>query len=280
MRFPRLTIWRMMAAVMVIAVALAFFRWVNDDLISERKDASERMACANHLRQIALALASYENIEGTFPPGTVFSAELPPMKRLSFFVMIAPYLCDQRSGLLFEKDLPWDDQKNRLPIIRPSPIESPASTTTTFFPPCFSFLECPKNSSRIDPGKLGPIDYIGIAGIGVDSPKLLTTHPRAGVFGYDRHTRMVDIKDGVSSTMMVMETAIDNGPWTAGGPATIRGLDPNRQPYIGVSRQFGGIHNGGAMVVFADGSVHCIRSTIDPKIFEALSTIAGSEKCE
>ncbi len=31
------------------------------------------------------------------------------------------------------------------------------------------------------------------------------------------------------------------------------------------------------MVAFADGSVRFLRETIDPKVFEAISTIAGGE---
>jgi prepilin-type processing-associated H-X9-DG protein len=38
------------------------------------------------------------------------------------------------------------------------------------------------------------------------------------------------------------------------------------------------MHRGGAMVLFADGSVRSIRESIDSKTFEALSTIAGGEE--
>jgi len=58
----------------------------------------------------------------------------------------------------------------------------------------------------------------------------------------------------------------------------VRGLDPANQPYLGKGRQFGGSHPGGAMVLFVDGSVHFIRDSIDPRAFEALSTIAGGEQ--
>jgi prepilin-type processing-associated H-X9-DG protein len=77
--------------------------------------------------------------------------------------------------------------------------------------------------------------------------------------------------------MAVAETGRALGPWTAGGPPTIRGLDPSDRPYIGQDRQFGGTHPGGSMVLFVDGSVRFVKSSIDPRVFEAMSTIAGGE---
>ena len=97
-------------------------------------------------------------------------------------------------------------------------------------------------------------------------------HPRAGVFGYDRQTRVPDITDGVSNTLLLAETGLANGPWTAGGPATVRGLDPSRPPYIGRGRQFGGMHKGGVIVALADGSVRHIAFSINPDVFSLLGT--------
>ena len=77
--------------------------------------------------------------------------------------------------------------------------------------------------------------------------------------------------------MMLAETTAGVGPWTAGGFTTVRGLDPARRPYIGRGRQFGGTHPGGAMVAFADGSIRFLGESIDPQVFEALSTVAGGE---
>jgi prepilin-type processing-associated H-X9-DG protein len=78
--------------------------------------------------------------------------------------------------------------------------------------------------------------------------------------------------------MAIIETASKNGPWRAAGLSTIRGLDRTRLPYLGRAHQFGGLHRGGAMVGFADGSVRFIRETIEPGVLESISTIAGAEQ--
>jgi prepilin-type processing-associated H-X9-DG protein len=121
------------------------------------------------------------------------------------------------------------------------------------------------------------VHYVGVAGVGPDAPYLPVDHRRAGVFGYDRVTRIVDIVRGTSNTMMIIETAKDNGPWTAGGPATVRGVDPATRPNIGTGRPFGGIHRGGVNVLFADASIRFVRATVDPAVFERIATIGDVE---
>jgi prepilin-type processing-associated H-X9-DG protein len=98
------------------------------------------------------------------------------------------------------------------------------------------------------------------------------------VFGYDRHTTLADIKDGVANTLLIAETAQVSGSWFQGGPATVRGLDQAQKPYIGPGRQFGGLHRGVAGVAMADGSVRMVSDSISPEVFEALSTMAGGER--
>jgi hypothetical protein len=100
------------------------------------------------------------------------------------------------------------------------------------------------------------------------------------VFGYDRKTTVADIKDGTSTTMMLAESGRVVGSWLQGGPATVRGLDPTNARYIGPGRQFGGLHEGTAVIAMADGSIRVVTESIDPKVFEAMSTIAGGEKLD
>jgi hypothetical protein len=75
---------------------------------------------------------------------------------------------------------------------------------------------------------------------------------------------------------MIGECNKDLGPWIAGGRATIRAL--TKKPYVDGPDGLGGEHPGAWVIGMADGSVHAISTSIDPKVLEALTTIAGGEK--
>ena len=89
---------------------------------------------------------------------------------------------------------------------------------------------------------------------------------------------------------MALAEVTDGGPWTAGGRATIRGVEPDGAPYLGEGGQFASFHRGGGSfscsqpivttVAFVDGSVRGLTTSIAPEVFEALATIAGGEAVE
>ena len=269
--------WRItIRAAMILVVLAAVGSWLAT-LYNRALAARDQEWCRIQLTNFAMAVVYYQGAKGTFPPGTMPGGALPPEQRVSWVPLIWSWT-DYSQGLtyLFEPDRPWDAPENLLPRIQLDPAGGTPSIIPSPGPPEFR-LRCPSNQTRLGPGLPVPLHYVGIAGLGVDAPTLPAGHPRAGVFGYDRRTAPGDIVDGTSVTMLLAETTVGNGPWTAGGPATVRGLDPGRPPYIGPGGQFGGAHPGGAMVAFADGSVRFLREAIDPKVFEALSTIAGGE---
>jgi prepilin-type processing-associated H-X9-DG protein len=260
----------------MIAIALIAMVMTVAISIAAAPEAARRAQCVNNLKQIGLALANYHSAFGSFPPATVGHERVPPDRRMSWVVTIFAYIT-QGLGVLVDLMEPWDSPSNMRPQFQhwSSDGETPPSTSPAM--DCPNFLECPSHHVPATSSAPAPIGFVGITGLGTDSVTLAPPHSRAGVFGYDRVTRMEDITDGASTTMMLAETATASGPWTAGGPATVRGLDTNRQPYIGKSRQFGGNHRGGANVAFADGSVRFLSESIDPKVFEAIATIAGGE---
>lgn len=108
------------------------------------------------------------------------------------------------------------------------------------------------------------------------------------MFGYDRRTELADVTDGTSNTILLWETARDNGPWARGGSATVRGLDPADVPYAGSGRPFGGLHfaeralflsgsSTGSSLGMADGTVRWVSNGVPADLLNGLATVAGNE---
>lgn len=218
-------------------------------------DRWEKRFDSDLLRQIGKSLHTYHENLGSFPPGTIPSEKLPPVKRFSWEAELLPWINNDYLYQKLDRTKSWDAKENAPFVNEPIGVYS----------------------GNYEPGITR---YIGMAGVGLDAPELPVSDPRAGVFGYDRKTKLTEIKDGIEYTMMVLRTDREIGRWAAGGPSTVRGIDTNDKPYLGSKRQFGGTFRGGMNVLFADGSVHWIKNSIDPTTFEALATIAGGEKID
>lgn len=249
---PKVTVRVLMGAVALAAVAA--WAWA---AARDARGAAHERECESHLKQLGLGLHNYHDATGTLPAGTIINANLPAERRLSWQAVICNYL--------------WAKFEIRLSVLAANddPVNLAAQE--------FDLMQCPAHSHSATPGRPSETDYIGIAGVGPDAPVLPSGHPRAGVFGYERATRFAEIRDGLANTMVVAETADRNGPWTFGGPSTVRGVDPALRPHVGKSRPFGGMHRGGALVLMADGSVRKVSPTQAPSAFEAMATIAGSD---
>lgn len=245
----RLTVRWLMGAVALLALLMVPVR-----LVDQAREDARRAQCVCNFKSIGLALHNYHSVYGSLPTGAIPNPGLPPERRLGWLVECWPMV-----GTLpgIDESKGWDQAPN-WPLTMPTPGEA----------------TCPSA-----PGGTGarPMTLVGIAGLGADAPALPAGHPRAGVFGYDRVTRFADITDGTAGTVMLIETSTGHAPWTAGGPSSVRGVDPAARPYIGPGRPFGGYHPAGATALFADGSVRLLRNSIDPRVLEGMSTIAGGE---
>jgi prepilin-type processing-associated H-X9-DG protein len=245
--------------------------------INRLRDASLWASCRNNLKQIELACLNYHDSFKCFPTGTIGKEKLPPEKGFSWMIVIIPFVECSKSGLGIDYTKAWDAEENHKALAVPYPI---------YF--------CPANPDRTTSGGAALSHYVGIAGVGPRAAFLPRDHPGAGVFRYGpretltkeetevrfRGTCLDDIKDNCATTLMMVETNLENGPWMASGPATVRGLNPDGPPYLGVGGQFGSYHRHGSNAAFADGSVRFLADSLDSRVFEAMATIAGGEKVE
>jgi prepilin-type processing-associated H-X9-DG protein len=121
-----------------------------------------------------------------------------------------------------------------------------------------------------------------------------------GVLTENDLTRLAEITDGASHTILVTEYAGRPTLWRAGRP--VPGTYAVPAAWVGGNMIFGqgssydgttqpgpcainctndrevySFHPGGANAVFADGSVHFLKASIDIRIFARLVTRAGGE---
>jgi hypothetical protein len=208
-------------------------------VVGEVKKASDRTMRTNNLKQIGLALHSYHDVMKGLPPAALSSVKNRDGKPLlSWRVAILPYIEQAPLYQQFDLELPWDH---------------------------------PHNKKLID--KMPEI-YV-LPGIKTKDPGL--THYQVLVgpgTAFERRkgqtltgTRLVEMHDGTSNTIMVVEAA-EPVIWTK--PDDVP-YDPKQPvPKLGPFRD-------GFFVALCDGSTRFIRRTVNEQTLRALITRNGGE---
>ncbi|MCA9031736.1 MAG: DUF1559 domain-containing protein [Planctomycetaceae bacterium] len=230
--------------------------------VQQAREAARRSQSQNNLKQLALGAHNFHDVYNHFPaadflPEDKPNEELDEEERLSWLVGLLPYI--DQAPIYNQMDLKggWESDENAFF----GQIDIPVLTNP---------------SVPLEPLRNGymPTHYVGIAGLGEDGPNLGPQEKGAGVFAYGKPRGIRDITDGTSNTVMFAEADGNLGPWTSAKGA-IRPL--TQQPYIHGPDGIGGHHAGGVNMALCDGSVRFVSENIDPKVMEALTTIAGGE---
>lgn len=250
-----------LVAVVLLALALPW-------LLATREDARV-IDCQNNLRQIGVAVSEYAVDNGkVFPYGTWQVESLPPEKRFAWTIAAASYRKGGKAVLsVYDLAKPWNDAAN-LHSTGGDDGENNRFRRMLLF-------HCPADDNLSADDELISTSYVGMAGVGENAASQLSLTGTAGLWGYKRQTHLRQITDGLEVTVCILDTAQNNGPWTAGGPSTLRGLVANRKPYFGANGQFGGHHPEGAIVLFASGHVKIFSPHTAPEAFAPLCTPAG-----
>jgi prepilin-type N-terminal cleavage/methylation domain-containing protein/prepilin-type processing-associated H-X9-DG protein len=290
------TLIELLVVIAIIAVLIALLV----PAVQKVREAAARISCKNHLKNIGLAFHNHHDQKGFFPTGGWYPwAPItyingipadPPQQGAGWGVQILPYI---------EQDNLWRTQ---------IPANMQSKTIKLYF--------CPGRRSDVYRQDLnrGLMDYASSTPGNTDDPSgnlgawtwdffwygQVWTIP-AGVryngvvqrtnnpaVPPERKTRMADIYDGTSFTMMVGEKRLkpseyfsgdwyDDAGWSDGwDPDVVRytafapGRDDDKQDWWGYGYQFGSPHPNGFNAVFADGSVRSIPYNIDVGVFNCL----------
>ena len=138
-----------------------------------------RVQCANHVKQIALALHSYEAEYGSLPPAYTVDSEGRPLH--SWRTLILPYLEEQTLYDSIDLSKPWND-----------PVNLKASKTE------LSVFRCPTSTASSN------------------STNYLVVNDSGGCFYKSNARKLADIRDGSPNTLMVLEVPDEFAvPWMA-----------------------------------------------------------------
>ena len=289
------TLIELLVVIAIIAILIGLLL----PAVQKVREAAARLSCTNNLKQIGLACHSYHDANQGFPAG---------------YVATGAYVdgaTDTTPGWGWgAMILPYAEQGN---LYTQFNLSQPVQNSTAIQTPVKMFI-CP--SDIVPPGPFAvtgatgntvcmapPSSYAACCGGGVST----TAATGNGVFYRNSHTRLTDITDGTSSTVLVEERCFANvmGTWVgaiSGGYCNQGQYNPNAVPgklgqgagdlvliHAGTNNSPTGRnlddasskHLNGSNFLFADGSVHFIRNaasgSADSATLQTMGTIAGGE---
>jgi len=288
---PAFTLIELLVVIAIIALLIGLLL----PAVQKVRSAGARLDCQNNLHQIGLACHAYHDANQALPPGYAATGAYPDTAPgWGWAAYLLPYL---EQGNLY-------GQLNfNQPLQNSAAIQTVVKTylCPADAPPATAFVVTGPTGNVV--ASAAPCSYAATVGqdaYEVDDPT------GDGVFYRNSRTRLTDISDGTSQTVMIGDRAwtMTRGIW-AGAPGGAITTPGARNPWQNatanapaltlvhnnwiniLSDSDGGLddfssnHPGGVNLLFADGSVHFLRDiTVDGparRAFWAMGTRAAGD---
>jgi hypothetical protein len=269
--------------------------------VQAAREAARRSQCANHFRQVAVAMHNYHTVAGSFPTGiNMWSSSgcaTPSDDPRNYYgwgwgAFLLPYLEETSLYAQFTFDRSADGAGYARGPNFPAAATTMASYLCPSDPQGSELTSCCSNimNGGSEPEDLGRTGMAGVADSLDWTCDGRWPDPQADGILYQRsHTRVANVKDGTSSTLIVGEIVgagrgTNNGMfWTTWNVLhTANGINlpiriPPVSPWSVAEAGFASYHPAGCHFALADGSVRFIHESIDAGVLAALTTRNGEE---